>query len=66
MQMQGSTRWVYDGVCRRRIHRDEYETVQAAAGSDEMDVQMVQVAAGTDEMGVQMVQAAGGSSEMNV
>ena len=52
MQMQGSTRWVYDGVCRRRIHRNEYDTVQAAAG--------------TDEMGVQMVQAAAGSSEMNV
>ena len=52
MQMQGSTRWVYDGVCRRRIHRDEYETVQAAAGSDEMDVQMVQVAAGSSEMNV--------------
>ena len=62
----GPTKWVYDGVCRRRIHRDEYETVQAAAGTDEMGVQMVQVAAGTDEMGVQMVQAAAGSSEMNV
>ena len=52
MQMQGSTRWVYDGVCRRRIHRDEYETVQAAAGSDEMDVQMVQGDSGSSEMNV--------------
>ena len=66
MQMQGATKWVYDGVCRRRIHRDECEMAQADAGADEMDVQMVQVAAGTDEMGVQMVQAAAGSSEMNV
>ena len=49
MQMQGSTRWVYDGVCRRRIHRDEYETVQAAAGADEMDLQMMQGAAGSAE-----------------
>ena len=42
MQMQGSTKWVYDGVCRRRIHRDKCETVQVAAGTDKMDVQMVQ------------------------
>ena len=66
MQMQGPTKWVYYGVCRRRIHRDECETVQVAAGSDGMDVQMVQVAAGSDEMDVQMVQVTAGSSEMNV
>ena len=52
MQMQGPTKWVYDGVCRRRIHRNEYDTVQAAAGTDEMDVQMVQVTAGSSEMNV--------------
>ena len=52
MQMQGPTKWVYNGVCRRRIHRDEYETVQAAAESDEMNVLMVQVTAGSSEVNV--------------
>ena len=42
MQMQGATKWVYDGVCRRRIHRDECEMAQADAGTDKMGVQMVQ------------------------